>query len=280
VTALPTDPKTFLERQLLTIAGSTITVGSLLLAAATLAVAVLVANLLGYSARRVLKARGAPPGSQFAIAKIVRYAVLLFGVLQAIDALGFQLGPLFAASAVLAVGIGFGLQNIAQNFISGIILLIEQPVRHGDFIKVGGVLGTVDDIGLRATHIITRDQVTIIVPNSALISAEVVNHTRPTTNLRVRIGVGVAYGSDMEKVKDVLLRVAGAEDGVMKEPAPEVRLEDFADSSISVALYVWIENARDDLRVGSALRFAIDRAFRENAIEIPAPQRDIRIRRE
>ncbi len=280
MTALPTDPKTFLERQLLTIAGSTITVGSLLLAAATLAVAVLVANLLGYSARRVLKARGAPPGSQFAIAKIVRYAVLLFGVLQAIDALGFQLGPLFAASAVLAVGIGFGLQNIAQNFISGIILLIEQPVRHGDFIKVGGVLGTVDDIGLRATHIITRDQVTIIVPNSALISAEVVNHTRPTTNLRVRIGVGVAYGSDMEKVKDVLLRVAGAEDGVMKEPAPEVRLEDFADSSISVALYVWIENARDDLRVGSALRFAIDRAFRENAIEIPAPQRDIRIRRE
>ena len=87
---------------------------------------------------------------------------------------------------MVAVGIGFGLQNIAQNFISGLILLIERPVRHGDFVQVGGTLGTVDDIGLRATHIITRDEVTIIVPNSALVTAEVVNHSRPTTNLRIR----------------------------------------------------------------------------------------------
>ena len=101
--------------------------------------------------------------------------------------MGFRLDALLAASAVLAVGIGFGLQNIAQNFISGLILLLEQPVRHGDFVRVGGTLGTVEDIGLRATHIITRDEVTIIVPNSALITAEVVNHSRPTTSLRIRV---------------------------------------------------------------------------------------------
>jgi potassium efflux system protein len=275
---LSTDLKEFLERKLLTIAGSTITIGSLLLAAAILGGAIVFGNLLAYSMRRVLRARGATQGAQFAIAKIVRYAVIVLGLVWAINALGFQLGALLAASAVLAVGIGFGLQNIAQNFISGVILLIEQPVRHGDFVKVGGTLGTVDDIGLRATHIVTRDQVTIIVPNSALITAEVVNHSRPTTNLRVRIGVPVAYGSDTGKVRDVLMRVADDDDKVMKTPAPEVRFEDFADSSLAFALYVWIEYAKDDLRIGSQLRFAIDGAFREAGIEIPAPQRDIHVR--
>jgi potassium-dependent mechanosensitive channel len=275
---LPTDFKDFLERRLLTLAGSTITVGSLLLAATLLSAGILLGNVLGYSARRVLKARGATQGAQFAIAKIVRYALIVFGAVGAVNALGFQLGPLLAASAVLAVGIGFGLQNIAQNFISGIILLIEQPVRHGDFVKVGGTLGTVDDIGLRATHIVTRDQVTIIVPNSALISAEVINHSRPTTNLRVRIGVPVAYGSDTEKAREVLLRVAAENDKVMKDPAPEVRFEDFADSSLTFALYVWIEQARDDLRISSQLRFAIETAFRAAGIEIPPPQREIHVR--
>jgi small-conductance mechanosensitive channel len=270
--------KDFLERKLLTIAGSTITLGSLLLAAAVLGGSILLANLLGYSARRVLAARGAPSGTQSALVKIVGYAVIAFGAVQAIEALGFQLGTLLAASAVLAVGIGFGLQNIAQNFISGVILLIEQPVRYGDFVKVGGTLGTVDDIGLRATHIVTRDQVTIIVPNSALISAEVVNHSRPTTNLRVRIAVPIAYGSDTGKAREVLLRVAAANDEVMKDPAPEVRFEDFADSSLAFALYVWIEFAKDDLRIGSALRFALDAALREAGIELPAPQRDIHVR--
>ena len=267
-----------LERKLLILAGSTITIGSLLLAAAILAGTLLLGNLMAFSARRVLRARGATPGAQFALAKIVRYAVVALGVVQSINALGFQLGALLAASAVLAVGIGFGLQNIAQNFISGIILLIEQPVRHGDFVRVGGTLGTVDDIGLRATHIITRDQVTIIVPNSALITAEVINHSRPTTSLRIRIGVGIAYGADLERVQQVLLQVALDCEAVMKTPPPEVRLEDFADSALSFALYCWIAVAKEDLRIGSELRFAIDRAFRAAGIEIPFPQRDVHVR--
>ena len=270
--------KNLLERKLLTVAGSTITVGALLIAAAILVGAVLLANLLAFSSRRLLRGRGASQGAQFALGKIVRYAILLFGFIEAINALGFQLSTLLAASAVLAVGIGFGLQNIAQNFISGVILLIEQPVRHGDFIKAGGVLGTVEDIGLRATHIITRDEVTIIVPNSLLISAEVVNHSRPTTNLRIRIGVGIGYGSDVERAKEALMRVADECPRIMKKPAPEVRFEEFADSSMSFALYCWIEHAREDLRIGSELRFAIDRAFREASIEIPVPQRDLHVR--
>jgi potassium efflux system protein len=270
--------KNLLERKLLTIAGSTITVGALLLAGAIVVGAFLLANLLGFSARRLLKGRGASQGAQFAFSKIVRYAIFLFGFVEAINAMGFRLDALLAASAVLAVGIGFGLQNIAQNFISGVILLIEQPVRHGDFIKAGGVLGTVEDIGLRATHIITRDQVTIIVPNSQLISAEVVNHSRPTTNLRIRIGVGVGYGSDVERAREALMRVADECPRVMKKPEPEVRFEEFGDSAMSFALYCWIEQAPQDLRIGSDLRFAIDRAFREASIEIPVPQRDLHVR--
>jgi len=267
-----------LERKLLTIAGSTITFGSLLLGAIVLGVAILLANILGFAVRRLLRRRGASQGAQFAFSKMVRYAILLVGVVQAIAALGFELSTLMAASAVLAVGIGFGLQNIAQNFISGIILLIEQPVSQGDFIKVGGTLGTVDDIGLRATHIVTRDSVTIIVPNSALITAEVINHSRPTTQLRVRIGVGIAYGTDLEAATRVLLGVADASPKVLKTPPPEVRFEDFGDSALQFALFCWIEQAREDLKVASDLRFAVERALREAGIEIPFPQRDVHVR--
>jgi potassium efflux system protein len=272
------DLKEFLERKLLTIAGSTITVGALLLALAILVGAILLGNVLAFSARRLLRGRGASQGAQFAFAKIVRYAIVLLGFVAAINALGFQLSALLAASAVLAVGIGFGLQNIAQNFISGIILLIEQPVRHGDFIKVGVTLGTVEDIGLRATHIVTRDAVTMIIPNSALVTADVINHSRPTMHLRIRIAVGVAYGTDTGLVKEVLLRVAAAASSVLKDPAPDVRFEDFGDSAMLFSLLCWIENARDDLRVGSELRFAIAKAFREAKVEIPCPQRDLHIR--
>lgn len=272
---MPSDIKEFLDRRLLDLAGAPITPGSLLVGAAVLFVAFAIANLLAFSVRRVLRARGTAQGVQFAVAKMVRYAVSAIGLVGAVNAMGFRLDALLAASAVLAVGIGFGLQNIAQNFISGLILLLEQPVRHGDFVRVGGTLGTVEDIGLRATHIITRDEVTIIVPNSALITAEVVNHSRPTTSLRIRVTVGVAYGTDTDKVRRVLLEVAKTTEGVLTTPTPEVRLEDFADSALSFGLFCWIPHARDDLSMSSTLRFAIEKAFRQAEIEIPFPQRDI-----
>src|SRR5450432_435099 len=275
---MPKDLKGFLDRKLLELAGAAITPGSLLVGAAVVIVALAVGNLLGISARRLLSSRGTPHGVQFAVSKIVRYAVTAIGLVGAFNTMGFRLDALLAASAVVAVGIGFGLQNIAQNFISGLILLFEQPVRHGDFVRVGGTLGTVEDIGLRATHIITRDEVTIIVPNSALITGEVVNHSRPTTSLRIRVGVGVAYGTDPELVRRVLADVAKLSDAVLDTPKPEVRLEDFGDSSLSFALLCWIPNAREDLRISSTLRFAIERAFREAGIIIPFPQRELRIK--
>lgn len=275
---MPKDLKEFLDRKLLELGGAAVTPGSLLAGAAVVLFAVTIANLLGLSARRLLRSRGTPHGVQIAVAKIVRYAVTAIGLVGAINTMGFRLDALLAASAVVAVGIGFGLQSLAQNFISGLVLLFEQPVRHGDFVRVGGTLGTVEDIGLRATHIITRDEVTIIVPNSALVLGEVVNHSRPTASLRIRVGVGVAYGTDTELVRRVLLDVAKNNDAVLKTPAAEVRLEDFADSAMAFALLCWIPNARDDLRIASALRFAIEKSFRVAGIEIPFPQRELRIK--
>ena len=217
-------------------------------------------------------------GVQFAASKMVRYTVVFLGLIVAFNAMGLRLDALLAASAVVAVGIGLGLQNVAQNFISGLILLIEQPVRQGDFIRVGDALGVVSDIGLRATMIVTRDQVTIIVPNGQLITGSVVNHSRPTLNLRISVKVGAAYGTDPALVRDTLMKVAADCPDVLDVPAPDVRLDDFADSSLNFVLLAWIADPRADLRVASALRFAIDAAFRAASIEIPFPQRDVHVR--
>jgi potassium efflux system protein len=275
---MPADFKAFLDLHLVNLAGSVLTPGSILVAAAILFVTFLLASLLGRSTRRLLAAREVLEGVQFAASKMVRYATLLIGAAVAFSSMGFKLDALLAASAVLAVGIGFGLQNVTQNFVSGVILLVEQPVRHGDFVKVGETLGRVDDIGLRATRIVTRDEVTIIVPNSRLISDEVVNHSRPTNQLRMRVSVGVAYGSDTARVRDVLLGVAGAHADVLRTPAPEVRFDDFGDSALKFSLFVWIDDPRADLRVGSELRYAIDAAFRAEALEMPFPQLDLHVR--
>ena len=184
-----------------------ITPGALMLGAVVVVATLLLSALAGRALRRVLARRGLSPGAQFAAAKIVRYLLVVVGLVVAIDSIGLNLSAVLAASTVLLVGIGFGLQNIAQNFISGLIVLIEQPIRRGDFIKVGDAYGVVDDIGLRATRVITRDQVTVIVPNSELVSTQVINQSIPTSNLRITISVGVAYGTDTALVSKTLLAV-------------------------------------------------------------------------
>ncbi|HEX7665388.1 MAG TPA: mechanosensitive ion channel domain-containing protein, partial [Polyangiaceae bacterium] len=207
-----------------------------------------------------------------------RYGFFTVGAMMAAESMGIRLDALLAASTVVAVGIGFGMQNITQNFISGLILLIEQPVRKGDFIKAGDTIGIIEDIGLRATRIVTRDEVAIIVPNSLLITERVVNHSQPTLKIRIKITVGVAYGSDVPLVRETLLAVTEEDPNVLHDPPAEVRLEDFGDSALQFSLLVWIPDARLDLRVSSNLRFEIEEAFREKKIEIPFPQREIMFR--
>ncbi len=272
------DLKRFLEIHLLTLSGGVVTPASILIAMGIFLAAAFIANMGGRALRRTLRSRDLPQGTQFAASKIFGYVVMAIGAVVAFDSMGIRLDALIATSAVVAVGIGFGLQNIALNFISGLILLIEQPVRKGDFVRVGDSLGVVDDIGLRATRIITRDAVAIIVPNSGLVTEKVINHSRPTSNLRVSVPVSVAYGSDTSRVREILLAVSAATSGTLASPAPDVRFEAFGPSSLDFALLLWIADPRMDLKVSSDLRFAIDAAFREAKIEMPFPQTDVHVR--
>ncbi len=260
------------------LAAGPITLASLLLGLFIIVTARLVATGADRGLTRVLVHRGVHDSARFAILKIVRYVIVFLGVMIAVTSIGLRLDALLAASAALLVGIGFGLQSIAQNFISGLILLIERPVGKGDFVQIGATAGAVIDIGMRATKVVTRDEVTIIVPNSELINGQVLNHSIPTTRKRISVEVGVAYGSDTAKVQEVLLEVARRDPGLLAEPVAEVRFESFGDSSLDFALLGWIADPGDDRRIASRLRFAIDAAFRAHRIEIPFPQRDLHVR--
>ncbi|MGH7327652.1 MAG: mechanosensitive ion channel family protein, partial [Polyangiaceae bacterium] len=199
----------------MTVSGGTVTLASIGIGVLVFVCVVFLSGFFTRSLRRVLETRGFSHGAQFAVAKIVRYVLIGLGALIASESMGIHLDALLAASTVLAVGIGFGMQNITQNFISGLILLIEQPVRKGDFVKAGDTVGVIDDIGLRATTIVTRDEVTMIVPNSMLITERVTNHSQPTLKVRIKITVGVAYGSDVSKVRETLLGVTESDSHVL-----------------------------------------------------------------
>jgi len=263
---------------LLELAGGNLTVASLATGVLVFVLARMLARAAGVATGRVLGTRGVPEGTRFAIAKVVRYALVTLGALVAVGAMGFRLDALLTASAALLVGVGLGLQNTFQNVFAGLVLLLEQPIRRGDFIQVGDAYGVVNDIGLRATHVLTRDLVKIVVPNAELVSSRVVNHSQPTTDLRIKIEVGVAYGSDTDLVRRTLLAVATGEARVLGNPAPEVRLDAFGDSSLDFSLLVWIADPAEDLRIASSLRFAIDAAFRREGISIPFPQRDLHVK--
>jgi potassium-dependent mechanosensitive channel len=258
--------------------GGTLTLSSVVVGLLVLGAFRVLAEVLGRMVARGLAARGVDPGTQFALQKIIRYVLFVIGALVALNTVGIQLDAVFAAGAVLAVGIGFGLQNIVQNFVAGLILLIERPIAVGNFVKIGDAFGSVVDVGMRATRVITRDGVTIIVPNSELVSAQVVNYSVPTPVRRVKVTVGVAYGSDPEAVRAALLASCARVPGVLEVPSPEVWFEDFGGSSLDFAVLAWIGVPRDDLRVSSQLRFAICEELARAGLSIPFPQLDLHVR--
>lgn len=267
----------YLREPLVVLSGTPVTTLTLLAAIAIVISSRIIAAIIGRSIERILEARGLDRGMRHAANKITRYVIMIIGTFVAIGTLGVDTRAIMAGGAVLLVGIGFGLQKLAENFISGLLVLIERPIKKGDFIDAGGVLGTVEDIGLRATRVMSRDGVAVIVPNANLISSTVINYSAPTSERRFQIDVGVAYGTDLELARRVLTEVAEAESMVLKTPVPEVRHYGFGDSAINLVLIVWIAEAKEDLIVGSRLRFAIDKAFRDHGIDIPFPQRVVRV---
>jgi len=266
---------TFLSEPMLRISEAKISVISILISLLVILASVRVAKMLGQLVNSALKKRGVDSGVRDSLEKFVRYGTIALGVLFSLDNLGVSFNSLAALGAVLMVGIGFGLQNITQNFISGIILLIERPVKVGDIVKVGSSTGRIVDIRVRSTLIQTRDDITIIVPNSRFVSEEVINDSYTGQKIRQHVRVGVAYGSDVPKVKSILLKVASAHPKVMADPKPIVVFEDFGDSSLDFDLRFWCADLWEMDNVNSDIRCEIDRLFREEKVEIPFPQRDL-----
>ena len=217
-------------------------------------------------------------GVQHSVGRLVQYALVFIGFLLALTALGFELTKLTIIISALGVGIGFGLQSVVNNFVSGLIMLFERPVRVGDTIELGGLWAEIRKIGLRATVVRTFDAADIVVPNSDLISNQVTNWTLSDRVVRRIIPVGVAYGSDVPLVTETLMECAQANSNVLRMPAPQVLFRDFGESSLDFELRVWISNVDDMLVVESDLRHDIDRRFRDKGIEIAFPQRDLHIR--
>ena len=218
-------------------------------------------------------------GVRIAVGTIVRYIILVIGFIIILQTVGIDLSALTILAGALGVGIGFGLQNITNNFVSGIIILFERPIKVGDRIELGDVSGDVVRISMRSTTIVTNDNISIIVPNSDFISSKVINWSHTDRNIRFNFPVGVSYKEDPEKIKNILLEVAKSNDAVLKEPKPDVLFTKFGDSSIDFNLRVWTREYINRPNVlKSQLYYEIFRQFRDQKIEIPYPQRDVLIR--
>ncbi len=239
---------------------------------ATLIVFRLIKRLL---AETVLPQTRLDPGAQYSIATVFGYIGIIVAVVLAAIALGVEFQNLIIIAGALSVGIGFGLQNIANNFISGLILLFERPIKVGDLIEIGDTLGHITHINVRRTEVETFQRAEVMIPNSELVATSVINWTHSDRKARIEINVGVAYGSDTQLVRETLVKAAENVDKVVTWPSADVLFLDFGDSSLNFQLRCFTSDVSSRITTSSNLRFEIDRLFREAGIEIPFPQRVI-----
>ena len=233
--------------------------------------------------QRILETRVFPQtrldaGMRNSLKTTVGYAGLLVAVAAGISTAGIDLSNLAIIAGALSVGIGFGLQNIVNNFVSGLILLVERPVKVGDWIVVGEHQGYVQRINVRATEIRTFRRSSVIIPNSELLSSALVNWTHKDAVARVDVPVGVSYHSDVERVRETLLEIAASHPEVARWPEPFVLFTAFGDSALDFELRCFVPQAGEVFRIATEIRFEIVRRFRERGIEIPFPQRDVHLR--
>ena len=242
----------------------------------------IVAFVLSKQLRKFLQARlgrtRMDEGVQYTILKLIHYSIIAVVLYQAITMVGINLTGLAFFVGILSVGIGFGLQSIANNFVSGIILLFERPIKPRDMITAGNTEGLVQEIKMRATTVLTLDNVAIIIPNSQFISNQVTNWSHMDPKVRIHVPTRVAYGSDVQLVTELLLKVAEDHPQVMNEPVPNVWFTGFGEFSLSFELLVWIDNPLLRRKVLSDLNYAIDAIFRQHDVIIPFPQRDVHFR--
>lgn len=232
-----------------------------------------------FLSKRVLTHTSMDPGHQYAFVRASGYIIFSLGLIIGLDTTGLDLRSLLVLGGALGVGIGFGLQNIVANFVAGVVILWEGPVKVGDLIDVGSTRGEVIRIGARGTWVRTYDNEVIIVPNSEFINGRVANWTANDRTVRMSIPLGVSYDSDLEMVRDVLLDIARRNREVLADPAPAVLVTGFGDNSVNISLRISTTIMTD--RTGllkSDMFMEIFRVFREKKIEMPYPQQDVRVR--
>ena len=250
---------------------------SILLFFSVIAAAQVVIWSVRYLLRKFLRNTNFEEGTRFMVMRLVRTVVYFLVIVVALDTAGIDLTVFWASSAALLVGVGIGLQNFFNDVVSGFVLLFEGGVRVGDELEVDGMMVRVERIDLRSTRVITRFGNLIVIPNGLISGQTVRNFTQGENATMVQLDVGVAYGSDVERVKAILLEAANAEEEVVKKAQTTVLLNDFGESSLQFTVYFWIEKPFLRKLISSNIRFRTDEAFRVNGIRIPFPQRDVHV---
>lgn len=258
----------------------TITIGSVLEFIIILSVSFLITSVISFlftsgdvSVRLIKLPKGVPA----AISLVVRYFIIAMGIVLALSSLGIDLSKFNLMAGALGLGIGFGLQTVISNFVSGLILVFERPIHVGDTVEVNNLLGTVDRIGVRSSSVITYDGAEVVVPNNNLIANDLINWTLSDSIKRMEVLVGVTYGSDPNQVLDILKKVAMENENVLKNPGPQALFSEFADSSLNFRLRFWV-HFELGLQTKSDVSIAIYNQFAEHGIEIPFPQQDVYIK--
>ncbi|MDZ7720430.1 MAG: mechanosensitive ion channel [Balneolaceae bacterium] len=228
--------------------------------------------------RKILKRFKIDEGTTYTLSRITQYTIITIGALVSFQFVGVDLSGLAVIFGLLSVGIGFGLQNITSNFISGLIILFERPISVGDRVSVNNIEGDVTEINIRATKVRTVNNISIIVPNSEFVSKNVINYSHGDPTYRLDIDVGVSYRSDLDTVLKALKEVADENTFVMPEPKAQGHLIEFGDSSWNMQLRAWIGNVKDYPIVRNELNKAIVRKFEKYGVEIPFPQRDLHVK--
>lgn len=256
-----------------------ITIGQIVLVIFVLVFGYLGSRFLGYLLGKRLTAAKVRPDVIYVFKRIVFFGILILVVITALGLLGIPLTAFAFATGALAIGIGFGAQNIINNFISGWILMAERPIRIDDFIELDDATGVVEQVGTRSTRIRRSDGVHMLVPNSLLLERTVVNWTLVDEEIRTSVRVGVAYGSPAKKVAELILQAVADQVESKAEPAPSVVFEDFGDNALIFDAFFWCdvggEKALREIR--SAIRFRISELFEKNDIVIAFPQRDVHL---
>jgi len=270
------DLTAILDYHLFSIGNQAITPAQLIILVVALVATAVVARVLRLTLeRRLVKIEHS---QRYVVARISHYFIWLAGFFISLRLVNIDLTALTIVVGAVGLGVGLGLQNVVGNFVAGLVLLFERPIRVTDRVTVDDIEGNVTAINFRATTIVTNDNVMMIVPNSRFVDSAFVNWSHSDPTIRIHVAVGVAYGSDVEAVTRVLLEAADREPLVLAEPKPEVFFKEFGDSSLNFELLAWIDVPPHRFRVRSRLNYAIDAAFRRNGITIPFPQRDLHVK--